>query len=93
MEIARVMLIRLRRSRRFKAVGQALGRMWRSNRQAVVSEGLSPALRATLVEAFADDVRILSRIFGRDLRHWLEDGVEAEAPEPAGPTALQVALG
>ena len=72
MEIARVMLIRLRRSRRFKAVGQVLGRMRRSNRQAVVPEGLSPALRATLVEAFADDVRILSRIFGRDLRHWLE---------------------
>src|SRR6266478_6161009 len=51
MEIARIVLIRLRRSRRFKVVGQALGRMRRSNRQAVVHDLLPATLRATLVEA------------------------------------------
>jgi Sulfotransferase domain len=31
---------------------------------------LSPAFRAELVEAFRDEVALLSRIWGRDLSHW-----------------------
>jgi hypothetical protein len=31
---------------------------------------LSPALRAELVEAFRDEVRLLSRLLNRDLSHW-----------------------
>jgi Sulfotransferase domain len=32
---------------------------------------LSPAFRAELVEAFRDEVALLSRIWGRDLSHWV----------------------
>jgi len=92
MEIARMMLIKLRRSRRFKVVGQALGRMRRSNRQPVVQDLLPPALRATLVEAFAEDVQVLSEIFGRDLGYWLESNTAAGAQEPVRANALQGAL-
>jgi hypothetical protein len=31
---------------------------------------LSPALRAELVEAFRDEVALLSRLLNRDLSHW-----------------------
>ena len=44
-EILRMLMIRLRRSERFKIAGQALGRMRRSNRVAVVAETLPPSLR------------------------------------------------
>ena len=47
-----------------------------------MSEQLSLALRVILVEAFVEDVRILSRIFGRDLSYWLEPAV---ASGRAGP--------
>ena len=87
-EIARVMLIRLRRSRRFKALGQAIGRVRRSNRHAVAPDRLPSALRATLVEAFAEDVQILSELFGRDLRYWLE----AEAVESPRDPVREVTL-
>jgi hypothetical protein len=32
---------------------------------------LSPRFRAELVEAFRDEVALLSRVMGRDLRHWV----------------------
>ena len=87
-EILRMMMIRLRRSERFKVIGQALGRMRRSNRVAVVAEELPASLRATLADAFAEDVRILSGIFGRDLGYWLEP----PAHEPAAAEALDGVL-
>jgi hypothetical protein len=91
-EIARMMMIRLRRSQRFKVIGQALGRMRRSNRVAVVPETLPPSLRATLADAFAEDVRVLSEIFGRDLGYWLEPPAAAPAREPAPAEALDGVL-
>jgi hypothetical protein len=87
-----MMMIRLRRSERFKMVGQALGRMRRSNRVAVVAETLPPSLRATLADAFAEDVRVLSGIFERDLSHWLEPPAAAPVREPAPAEVLQGVL-
>ena len=91
-EIARLMMIRLRRSKRFKVVGQALGRIRRSNRVAVVAEALPSSLRATLVDAFAGDVRILSEIFGRDLGYWLDPEAAAPARKVLPTPALHSAL-
>lgn len=78
-EVARMMLISLRRSKRFKMLADLLGRLRRSNREAAAPHNLSPALRRTLAAAFADDVALQSRIFGRDLSHWLAVDEAAEA--------------
>jgi hypothetical protein len=91
-EILRMMMIRLRRSERFKVVGQALGRMRRSNRVAVVAESLPLSLRATLADAFAEDVRILSGIFERDLGYWLEPPAAAPVREAVPAEALDGVL-
>ena len=80
MEVARMMIIRLRRSRRLKVIADAIGRWRRSNRELAGPVSLSPVLRQTLAAAFADDVALLSDIVGRDLGHWLSAAAPA-APE------------
>jgi hypothetical protein len=37
-----------------------------------VPDPLTPELRETLRRTFADDVRLLSTVVGRDLGHWLD---------------------
>jgi hypothetical protein len=80
-EVARMMLITLRRSQRFKAVADLLGRLRRSNREAAPSRSMSPALRQAVAADLAADVALQSRIFGRDLSHWLDGAAAGEAGE------------
>jgi hypothetical protein len=91
-EVARALLTKLRRSRRFKLVGRTMSRIRQSNREAVVGDELSPELRAVMAEAFAEDVRILSRIFGRDLSYWLSGDRAAGTAPPRRNAALEDAL-
>jgi hypothetical protein len=82
-EVARMMLIKLRRSQRFKRLADLLGRLRQSNRALATPTALPPALRQTLAAAFADDVALLSEILGRDLSHWLAAGEEIKSVRPA----------
>ena len=70
-EVARVALARLRRSR-FRLVGGLVKRLRRASREPAAPDPLTPELRETLRRAFADDVRLLSTVVGRDLGHWLD---------------------
>jgi hypothetical protein len=79
-EVARMMLISLRRSQRFKLLADALGRWRRSNREPAGPVTLPPALRQAMAASFAEDVALLSRIVGRDLGHWLQPGPAAARP-------------
>ncbi len=51
-------------------IGRAL--IW-LNRRPARRKPLAPELRSELIEAFRDDVELLSRILKRDLSHWLQD--------------------
>jgi Sulfotransferase family len=71
-EAVRVALARLRRSRRFRPAAKLLKRLRRANREASAPAPLTPEMREMLSRAFAEDVRVLSRVVGRDLGHWLD---------------------
>ncbi len=70
-EVVRVALARLRRSR-FRLVGGLVKRLKRASREPAAPDPLTPELRETLRRTFADDVRLLSTVVGRDLGHWLD---------------------
>jgi hypothetical protein len=66
-----------RRSRRYNTDGSKrpslIKRLTRLNQVAASPEPLSPSMTATIRDALRDDVALLGRLLGRDLRHWLAE--------------------
>ena len=68
-----ISLVRFMRSRLGLDINPLLARARRLNDRSVSRAGLSPEFRQRLRREFADDVGLLERRTGRDLRHWLSD--------------------
>lgn len=68
-------------------VARTIHRLRKWNVVTAPRQPLDPAFRQELVDTFADDVRLLSGLIGRDLTPWLEGRtVDPETPSTASPT-------
>lgn len=68
-------------------VARAIHRLRKWNVVAAPRQPLDPDFRQELADTFADDIRLLSTLVGRDLTPWLE----GRSVEPAPPTAMRQA--
>jgi hypothetical protein len=65
-------------------VARAIHRLRKWNVVTAPRQPLDPAFRQELIDTFADDVRLLSRLIGRDLTPWLDGrSVGPESPSAA----------
>lgn len=83
-EVMRVLLARLKRASRRMPLLQAILRRVRRGSATVASRpSVPPALWPEVAAAVREDVARLSRLFGRDLSHWLEPPRAGAADPPA----------